>query len=58
MRWTEAGFEYEADPRHRQEIMQMTGLTDESKGVVSAALKHMEPEDDDQEGLAPEEKKE
>ena len=39
VRWTEEGIEYEADDKHRKELLKAEGLTEESNGVVSAAVR-------------------
>ena len=39
VRWTEQGIEYEADEKHRVEVLKAEKLGEESKGVVSAAVK-------------------
>ena len=39
LRWTEDGLEYEADPKHVRDLMEEEGLEDESKTVVSPAVK-------------------
>ncbi len=39
VKWTEEGIEYEADERHRAEILKAELLGAESNGVVSAAVK-------------------
>jgi len=39
VRWTEDGIEYEADEKHRAEVLKAEGLDMDSKGVVSAAVK-------------------
>ena len=35
MRWTEGGIEFEADPKHRQLIMETFGFDERSKGLVN-----------------------
>ena len=39
LRWIEDGIEYEADEKHREELMKRTGLKEESKAVVGPAIK-------------------
>ena len=51
VRWTADRVEYEADGKHRLELLRRMGLDDDSKGVVTAVVdkKGGGPEDDDQE---------
>jgi len=58
LRWTHEGLEYEADPRHRREIMKATGLQRGSKAVAGAAIMSKEAEDGDVRELVHDEKKE
>ena len=58
MRWIEEGYEYEADTKHRKDILEMTGLGEESKGVVGAAVKEKGDEGEDAEELMDEDKTE
>ena len=51
LRWTEDGLEYEADPRHRLEVMKMTGLKDDSNAARGAAIKSKEVTKDDEKEL-------
>ena len=39
VRWTDEGIEYEADEKHRKELMKRTGLMEDSKAVVGPAVK-------------------
>ena len=57
LRWTVNGIEYEADGRHREDLMEMEGLMEDSKGVKSASTKEKETggwDDNDEEELDPE----
>ena len=39
VRWTEDGIEYEADGKHREELIKEAGLTEDSNAVGSAAVR-------------------
>ena len=47
--WTEAGLEYEADPKHRLDVMKMECLEENSKSVVSPATKALKKDDGEDE---------
>ena len=44
MRWTEQGIEYEADSRHVEILLQQLGLEQESKSLVTPAMKDYTPQ--------------
>ena len=44
--WTKAGIEYQADPRHRAEVLEQFGLGPESKGLKVTGGHEEEKEDD------------
>ena len=48
----EGGLEHAADPKHRVEVMKMTGLKNDSKAMRSAASKNKNANNDDEEELA------
>ena len=59
VRWTDEGIEYEADEKHREELMKRTGLKTESKAVVGPAAKDAgDGEGEEDEELAGDEKAE
>ena len=39
LRWTKEGIEYEADAKHRKELMKRGGLDSDSKAAVSPAIR-------------------
>ena len=55
LRWTQEGLEYEGDPKHRQELIKKSGLTEESKAAVSATVKETGGLEDDDTRLEEEE---
>eukprot|EP00974_Lingulodinium_polyedra_P105348 10200916-Lingulodinium_polyedra.AAC.1 len=44
VRWTSDGIEYEADGKHREELMKMNGLKEDSKAVGGVARRAREEE--------------
>ena len=46
VRWTEAGIEYEADERHRRELLKMAGLDEGSNAVVGPCVKEEEDQEE------------
>ena len=45
VRWTQEGLEYEADGKHRRELMKAEGLTDQSKAAESAIVRERSGEE-------------
>jgi len=45
LRWTEAGIEYEADPKHAQQVIEEMGLSKESRAVDSPIEKEVVSEE-------------
>ena len=59
VRWTREGVEYEADERHREELMKRMGLRKESKAVVGPVSREVGAgEGDEDQELEGEEKTE
>ena len=55
VRWTDNGIEFEADPKHRQLIMETFGFNEDSKGLVSNGEKEFRQEPGDNEVMEKEE---
>ena len=55
MRWCDDGIEYEADGRHRLELLKHFGLSDKSRGLRSNGDKEDKSQPGDEEELEPEE---
>jgi hypothetical protein len=51
VRWTEEGWEYQADPKHRQIILEQLGLSEESKGLSTNGRPEMTEENEEDEEL-------
>ena len=49
IRWTDEGIEYEADPKHRKELMAKAGLTEESKAAIGPVLAEKEEDKESKE---------
>ena len=55
VRWTAEGIEYEADEKHRKELLKEEGLVEQSKAVVGPSVKEKTDMDDDETDLGREE---
>ena len=55
VRWTKNGIEYEADGKHRSELLNYFGLNEKSRGLKSNGDKEDKAQEGDEEPLTPEE---
>ena len=51
IKWTEEGVEYQADPKHRQIVLEQLGLSEESKGLATNGRIEKSEEDEEDEEL-------